>query len=251
MRIQAETTEAGVTECLFEITVNGAPVPAVLWTAQGARGPRPLLLIGHGGGRNKTFPPLAAGARRHAAEQGYAVLAIDAPGHGERATPELSARFAAAFRQPPAPSGCLSAQAQALLMEVAEQAAPEWQAALDAVQSLDRVGASGPVGYVGVSLGGLMGIMLAAREPRIRAAVFGLVGPDAGSPLHVAARQLRIPVQFAMQWDDELVPRANALALFDSIGSQEKTLHANPGRHMDLPAFERAGWDAFFARHLG
>ena len=47
------------------------------------------------------------------------------------------------------------------------------------------------------------------------------------------------------------MPRAQSLALFDALGSAEKTLHANPGKHADLPSFETDSSLQFFARHLG
>jgi hypothetical protein len=47
------------------------------------------------------------------------------------------------------------------------------------------------------------------------------------------------------------VPRDSGLALFDAIGSAEKTLHANPGRHAQVPRFEVDSSERFFARHLG
>ena len=59
-----------------------------------------------------------------------------------------------------------------------------------------------------------------------------------------------MPVEFHLQWDDEIVPRGDGLALFDAIGSKEKTLHANPGRHVDVPMFEVDSTERFFARHL-
>ncbi|MEQ4714898.1 hypothetical protein [Nonomuraea sp. B19D2] len=36
----------------------------------------------------------------------------------------------------------------------------------------------------------------------------------------------------------EPVPRAQSLALFDALASAEKALHANPGKHGEIPAFE-------------
>ena len=36
-----------------------------------------------------------------------------------------------------------------------------------------------------------------------------------------------------------------------SLGSADKTLHANPGRHGDLPSSETGSSLRFFARHLG
>lgn len=66
-----------------------------------------------------------------------------------------------------------------------------------------------------------------------------------------AAARITVPVEFLIQWDDELVPRAAALALFDALGPAEKTLHANPGNHGEVPAFELDSSLRFFGRHLG
>jgi dienelactone hydrolase len=130
---------------------------------------------------------------------------------------------------------------------VAGQAVAEWQAILTAVQQLDHIG-GGPVGYWGVSLGCALGIPFVAAEPRVRAAVLGLQGSPV---LAGTAAQITVPVQFLVQWDDERMPRAQSLALFDAIGSAEKTLHANPGKHGDLPRFQMDDSLRFFVRHLG
>lgn len=66
-----------------------------------------------------------------------------------------------------------------------------------------------------------------------------------------AARRITVPIEFAAQWDDELVPREDVLAPFAAFGSREKTLHANPGGHVQIPVFERSSWERFFSRHLG
>ncbi|HEU5427379.1 MAG TPA: hypothetical protein VFU74_10920 [Actinocrinis sp.] len=47
------------------------------------------------------------------------------------------------------------------------------------------------------------------------------------------------------------MPRTQSLALFDAFASTEKTLHANPGKHGEIPAFEMDSTLRFFARHLG
>ena len=65
------------------------------------------------------------------------------------------------------------------------------------------------------------------------------------------ASRITVPVEFHLQWDDEIVPRDEGLALFDAIGSAEKTLHANPGTHAQVPMFEVDSSLRFFARHLG
>ncbi|MGH3195835.1 MAG: hypothetical protein ACRDNT_07855 [Streptosporangiaceae bacterium] len=65
-----------------------------------------------------------------------------------------------------------------------------------------------------------------------------------------AATQVTVPVEFLLQWDDELVPRDSGLALFDALGSREKTLHANSGRHTVVPRFEVESAERFLLRHL-
>src|SRR5215469_16597384 len=89
-----EKTEDGVTERLFDLTVAGERVPAVIWAPEGAKGPRPLILMGHGGSQHKKIGSLATRARNYAQRMGYATLAIDAPGHGDRISREQAAKLA-------------------------------------------------------------------------------------------------------------------------------------------------------------
>ena len=242
MRFTSETSSGGVREQLFTL----GEIPGVLWTPDGAAGTRPLILMGHGGGQHKKAPSIMAYARRFVADCGFAVAAADVPGHGDRPKDEEYDRIATenqARVRAGAELAPLIASFQAL---VARQTVPEWRAVLDAVQELDHVGA-GPVGYWGVSLGCGLGVPFVAAEPRVRAAVLGLGGALASAG---AAARITVPVEFLVQWDDERVPRAQCLALFDAFASAEKTLHANPGRHGDLPSFETDSSLRFFARHL-
>lgn len=243
MRFISKTSSDGVTEQLFTL----GEVPGVLWTPEDARGTRPLILMGPGGGQHKKAPGILARARRFAAEGGFAVAAIDVPNHGERPTGEEFDRIAAEYRVRAAAGEDTAALDTAMYTLVAGQAVAEWQAVLTAVQQLDHVG-GGPAGYWGVSMGCAFGVPFVAAEPRVRAAVLGLQGSPA---LAQTAARITVPVQFLVQWDDERMPRAQSLALFDAIGSAEKTLHANPGGHGDLPRFETGDSLRFFARHLG
>ncbi|MGW4032914.1 alpha/beta hydrolase [Streptomyces sp. NPDC004838] len=243
MRFISETSSDGIFEQLFAL----GEIPGVLWTPEGAAGTRPLILMGHGGGRHKKAPDITARARRFVTECGFAVAVVDVPGHGDRPKDEEYDRIATENRarvdagEDLAP---LIADFQAL---VARRTVPEWRSVLDAVQGLEHVGA-GPVGYWGVSLGCGLGVPFVAAEPRVRAAVLGLGG--ASAPAEAAAR-ITVPVEFLVQWDDERVPRARSLALFDALSSTEKTLHANPGKHGEIPAFELDSTLRFFTRHLG
>lgn len=258
MHVTGERTEDGVTRREFDLTVNGERVPGVIWAPEGAKGPRPLVLMGHGGSQHKKIANIAAAARRHARELGYATAAIDAPGHGDRVSKEEAARFAAEIvrriREGAKTAGNANpgGETPREMTDRAAKALPEWKAALDAVQSFDFVGRAGPVGYWGVSMGTALGLPFAADEPRVTCAVFGLFGMLEGiDAVTHAAANLTIPLQYVVQWDDELVSRDAGLALFNTFGSREKSMHINPGGHTAIPVHERDAWTAFWRRHLG
>ena len=63
--------------------------------------------------------------------------------------------------------------------------------------------------------------------------------------------RVTVPLRYLLQWNDEHVDRQSALGLFDAFGSKEKTMHANPGGHGDVPAFEVGSSIRFFRRHFG
>ena len=132
-----------------------------------------------------------------------------------------------------------------LVLPLVEKAVPEWRAALDALLSLPEIG--GPVGYSGGVIA--IGIRLAVVEPRIAAAVL-FAGSFVPRAMFEEARQVTIPLQVLLQWDDEGNDRQLALDLFDAFGSKEKTLHANMGGHTGVPQFEGDDGNRFFARHL-
>lgn len=241
MRFTATTSADGVTARSFTL----GELPGVLWTPDGAGGTRPLILIGHGGGQHKRAPAVLANAV-HLVAAGFAVVAIDAPNHGDRPKDAEFVRITDGNRARMMAGEDVGTEWAALHTMLAERSVPEWRAVVTAVQELDNVG-PGPVGYWGMSMGCGLGVPFVAAEPRVRAAVLGLAG---SLGLAAAAAQVTAPVLFLMQWDDRLVPRAEALALFDAFASPVKSLHANPGNHGDVPRFEMDGGQAFFARHL-
>jgi hypothetical protein len=226
-------------------------VTGVLWSAASGSRSTPLVLMGHGGGLHKKTPALLARARHYVTTYGFSVVATDAPGHGDRPRTVEDDRARAELRQAMVSGDTERVGAVSVRYgtSLAERAVPEWRATLDALQQLPEIGAEAPVGYGGgITLGTGIGIPLTAVEPRITAAVFG-GGFVVYDGLVEAARRIAVPVQFLLPWDDEHVDRQAALSLFDAFGSQEKTLHANPGDHRDIRWFGLD--DSFLARHLG
>lgn len=242
MRFTSETASDGVREQLFSL----GEIPGVLWTPAGAAGPRPLILMGHGGGQHKKAPDITSRALRFVTEGGFAVVAADVPGHGDRPAHEEYSRISDEMDARAEAGEDLAELLAGFQALVARQTVPEWRSVLDAVQQLAHVGA-GPVGYWGVSLGFGLGIPFVAAEPRVRAAVLGLGGAKIFAE---TAARITVPVEFLVQWDDERWAREQSLAVFDALPSAEKTLHANPGGHGGLPAFETDSSLRFFARHL-
>ncbi|MGH3408060.1 MAG: hypothetical protein ACRDRJ_37000 [Streptosporangiaceae bacterium] len=52
--------------------------------ARGLQGPRPLVLLGHGGAMHKEAPGVLGLSRALTRGPGYAAVAIDLPLHGDR-----------------------------------------------------------------------------------------------------------------------------------------------------------------------
>ncbi|WP_182875519.1 dienelactone hydrolase family protein [Microbispora sp. H10670] len=240
----SEETSNGVIARGFTV----GEVPGMLWSPESGSGRAPLVLLGHGGGQDSRAPGVAGRAARLVGDGGFHVAAIDAPGHGGRPRTEDDEREIAALRRAMAAGEPVNPIVVSFNAGIARRAVPEWRAALDALQELPEIGAGGPVGYYGVSMGTAIGLPLTAAEPRITAAVLGLHSYD--EALAEAAGRITVPVEFALQWDDELIPRESGLALFDALASKEKTLHANVGGHHEVPGFEADSAVRFLARHL-
>jgi hypothetical protein len=235
------TSEQRLDDGVLEREFNLGEVPGVLWTPTP---PTPLILSGHNGGLHKRHPRLVARARHYAAKYGFAVAAIDAPGHGDRPRSAADEQARADLRRALEAGEPVGEIVDALIVPLVERAVPEWRTTLDALLALPEIG--GPVGYEGMTA---TGIRLAVAEPRISAVNFFAQGFVPGI-LREQARQVTVPLQFLMQWDDEGMERQPILELFDAFGTKEKTLHANLGGHAGTPWFEVDDGARFFTRHL-
>jgi dienelactone hydrolase len=230
----------------LEVHQAGHAVPAVLWRPRPEVLP-PVVLLAHGGGGYKTDEFIIRMARL-LLKRGFAVLAIDAPFHGDRSVPDEGQR------------SYLDHMARQGMTEVCEEACADWAAALDAVggHGVDTT----RVGYVGLSMGSNFGFPLCAQlGDRLRCAVVGKLGlvvahgypgiVAASDAVTGAAQKLTAPVLMHIQWDDEVFIREGQLALFDLIGSSNKQLRARPGPHGFTHPEDEQSWVSFVARHLG
>ena len=210
----------------FEVVVGREVVPGLLWTPSGAPGTATVLL-GHGRTSDKQGGHLLALVPR-LVRRGWNAVALDAPGHGER-------RASNAEGWPrPEPA----------------QVTREWHAALDYLRESGHLETE-RLGYWGISMGTGLGIPLITEEPRVRAAVLGLMHIDwPGADLRSLAPEVRCPVLFLVNWDDTRAPRGQAMELFDLFGTEDKRLHTYPGEHGQLPDEAMADAEEFLARYL-
>lgn len=182
-----------------------------------------LILAGHGGSGHKMeqyIVALATGMVRH---QNVAVVSIDGPVHGERlpgVTDETQRRLE-------------FGRAWSSDATFTDGMVDDWTETLDAVLAMDLLAPGGRVGYWGLSMGTILGLPFVAAEPRVHAAVLGLMGITGPTRDRLAADAAKIvvPTMFLVQWDDQLVKRDEALALFDAIAASDKTLIVTPGPH--------------------
>ena len=220
--------DSGVVERRFDVSCEGRTVPGIVWTPEGVSATRPLVLIGHGGTGHKRMDYVLALARRLVRHRGYAAAAIDGPGHGDR-------------------EGAFDRNAW-MTKDVIDSMVADWKATRDALQALPEIG-NRPLGYWGLSMGTMFGVPYVAADPTVRAAVLGL-GGAIGRRYTATAADIKCPVLFLQQLDDEIVPRDSALELFLAIGSNDKRLHAHPGIHVAVPPEEFEQSEEFLAKHL-
>jgi hypothetical protein len=244
MHFTSETSSNGVIERNFVLD----EITGVLWSPTSGTAGAPLLLAGHSGGMHKKAPGLIASALHSVTTYGFTVAAIDAPGHGDRPRNLQDHRWAEAIHQARAAGERIGPIVIDYNLSLAERAVPEWQATLDALQALPEIGADAPIGYGGMTLGVVTGLMLTAVESRIAAMCVG--GVFVCGALIEAAGQITVPVEYQIPWDEQEFDRTSGIALFDAFASKEKTLHVYSGRYYPVPEYERDSSARFFARHL-
>ena len=224
----------GITEREFDLSVNGQNVPGVYWRPEKNDASR-IALLGHGGSTHKKVEYIQLVATM-LVERGIAAMAIDGPGHGERASEnriQSPDGFADIWNEGGGTDGIMA----------------DWKAALDFIESEEG---TRPACWWGLSMGTMMGLPVTATDSRIRVALLGLMGtwgPN-GEDLKRLAPNVSCPVRFLVQWDDDIIPRDSCLELFDVLGSEKKTLHANPGIHTAVPQAEIASSVEYLDRYL-
>lgn len=228
----SETTRMRERE--FSLEVDGHQVPGVYWTPADGAADR-LVMLGHGGTTHKKIDYIV-GVAQQLTRRGIAAMAIDGPGHGDRASEEWGADRDQFARVWTATGGTDTVLA-------------DWRASLDFIEAEEG---ARPTGWWGLSMGTMMGLPVTATETRILVATLGLMGtwgPNRDDLVRLAG-DVACPLRFLVQLDDEVVPYDGAIELFGMLGSKKKTMHVNPGLHSDVPVFEVTGSVEYLDKQL-
>lgn len=149
------------------LSTHDQRVPGILLTPDGP-GPFPLIVMQHGAGGEKGAEYIARPAEYWAINEGWSVLAIDAPHHGERS--ERHFDRAQLWSRP------------FFWRDHAIQMAQDLMRALDYAQTRPEVDAR-RVSYIGFSMGTILGVAFVAQDERVGSAVFTIGGSLTGSRL--------------------------------------------------------------------
>lgn len=233
---------------LYNLTFSGggeASVPALVSVpVAAANGKRPAVILLHGlGGDKNQLQALAMLLNG----KGYLTVAIDVAGHGDR--PRVNGKP-------------IAEQDLAGMRTVAAQTVQDLRRTVDYLATRPDVDVK-RIGFVGVSLGGVLGARFLADEPRVAAAALWVAGGDWGTlittsahpfakrfrdsgetdaakirtaladvdPVPAISRAAPRPLLFLTGATDDVVPRACSDALF-AAAKEPKQRVILPGGHI-------------------
>lgn len=238
----------GEDEELFTLHVtfasqDGRRVPGIFVKGKAFGGKLPGVMVQHGAGTSK-WAAFVTAAINLLARDGFACLAIDSIGHGERE------------------DGWPQGRPRAFSLPFMVDNVIDLMRALDYLEARDDVD-SNRMGYVGSSMGGMLGTILCALDKRIKAVVLRCTGartrfPEVGQaheeasswdPAQFIPFISPSPLLMLNNERDEVFPKAAVESLF-TAAREPKQLKWFPGGHRDnREAHAGEAW-LFLREHL-
>lgn len=215
-----ERVDDGLRTVRFTLEVAGERVPGAAWLPADLDEPAPLVLIQHPATSSKDDYFVADAAQRWAM-RGWICAGIDAPMHGERDNFDPMGLFRDRERYP----------------ALTAQFANEVTAVIDTLAEHLPVDMT-RLGYVGYSMGSMLGVAAVSKDGRFKAAAFclvgegGLVGAATGEGSYVPGLR-GVAVRIVAKTSDELIPRAATEALYEALPG-EKDIVWLPGGHFEI-----------------
>jgi len=243
---QGKLDEYRLERIVFDSFHNGA-VPGWLALPAAADGPAPVVMLLHGLNGNKqqwlgdTFTH-GGEITRGLLARGFAVLALDAQYHGERAV----------YNDYVNPAEMIFQRQWAMrYTHMLLQSVVDYRRAIDYLATRKDVDAQ-RIGITGYSMGGHMSFILGAVEPRIKATVACVVPATVGMPTAAMtfARDMgEDPLLMMMANNDQFYSVEQAQALFDAVPGDNKSLRLWDSGH-SLPAAYTAEVVAWLTEQL-
>jgi dienelactone hydrolase len=209
-----------IREVQFSFDLAGEMVPGLVYLPNEHPEPMPFVLMQHPGmGSKEDY--FVAEVGRSWARRGWICGGLDAPMHGDREGADPMALFRQPERYP----------------ELRAQFAAEVSMAIDLLSrdlNLDLT----RLGFVGYSLGSMLGLPAVARDGRFKAAAFclvgegGLVGSVEGPGADVS-KLANVAVRIVGKLQDQLISREKTEALYDAIPG-EKDIKWLAGTHFEI-----------------
>jgi uncharacterized protein len=244
-----EDTDVWTLYHLWYDSTNGERVPALLGIPKAGKAPYPALLVQHGLGGSKESDYVALPALEFARE-GYVTLRIDACLHGERRREGGTARDD--------PLSQLRFLAE-LVVDGWGQSIVDMRRGLDYLVSRPEVDPT-RIGYVGMSMGAMMGAVVTGVDTRIRAAVL-IVGGSFGGLVQDASKLAEIdpaefvglisprPLLMLNGKKDPIVPPAWAERMYEAAGEPKRIVWYDTGHYVP-PEEAIKEIRAFFGEHV-
>ncbi len=198
-------------------------VPGLLSVPTTGKAPYPVVLLMHGLTADKSHwldNEFTHGGEvtRGLLDKGYAVMALDAQYHGDRAV----------YNDYIDPGEMIFQRNWGIrYSNLLTQTIVDYRRAIDYLASRDDIDTN-RVGIVGYSMGGHMTFILGAVEPRIKAVVACVVPATPGMPIAAStfARSMgNAPLLMMMAEHDQFYSVEQAQQLYDAVPGDDKAIH--------------------------
>lgn len=240
LRVQVDTLNARLWHVSY-LSARARRVPALLSLPAIGEPPYPAVIFLHGAGDHKAKDYMMLGDSMFSAA-GLAVLRIDIDLHGERAREGFDGDELKNYRH--------------LIRDVLAQTVFDLRRGVDYLDSLPFIDST-RTGFMGISLGGIIGSVFCGVENRVEFPIIALAGgglrwifgKDAFServgamlapiePLNFIGKISPRPVLFLNASRDEVIPRPTSLLLHRTAGEPKKVIWYDAPHHMPpVPAF--------------
>ena len=238
-RLLKDTTD----HCLFCLTyrsVHDKEVTGLLSVPKQGERPLPTILLMHGLGDRKTVDYIEEG-NRYLLDAGYAVLRLDISNHGDRFRYDYDFDLTEGYRY--------------WTRDLVVQTVFDLRRAVDFIQTREELDAR-RIGYMGISLGGIIGGIFCSVDERVEVPVLLLAGGNLNlmyrekalsrdtreflsviDPVNYIAGISPRPLLMINAEQDDVIPPVMSRLLFKAA-KKPKEIIWHPSGHHDLPVDE-------------